>query len=288
MMMASEWINRTEYPFQPHFLEVADGRMHYVDEGRGAPVVMVHGTPTWSFLYRRLIARLTDTHRVVAPDHIGFGLSDKPREWSARPEDHARNLETLIERLRLEGVTLVVHDFGGPVGLSYAIKHPANVSRLVLFNTWMWSLAGDKAITRGSRLFGGALGRVLYKNLNFSPRVLMRSVMGDKSKLTPEAHRHYTAAFPTRRDRHAPWALARELTGSGGWYESLWRERGRIEAKPALLLWGMKDPAFGPDYLQRWKGLFIDAEAVEFPAAGHFVQEEEGANLVPIIRNFLK
>src|SRR5512146_856837 len=112
--MNTSWINQNEYPFQSHFLDLAPGRMHYVDEGQGETILMVHGTPTWSFLYRRLIKELSPDYRVVAPDHLVFGLSDKPESFSYLPRDHAGNLTCLIESLNLKGITLVVHDFGGP------------------------------------------------------------------------------------------------------------------------------------------------------------------------------
>jgi haloalkane dehalogenase len=268
------------------YLDVPGGRLHYLDAGTGAPLVMVHGTPTSSYLYRHLVAGLSAEYRVIAVDHLGFGLSDKPRDGAYRPADHARNLAALIESLGLRDITLVVHDFGGPIGLSYAIEHPDNVRALVLFNTWMWSLAGTPA-EKASRMLSGALGRFLYTRLNFSPRVLLKAAFGDKSKLTPEVHRHYMAAFPSPGQRHAPWVLARELMGSTEWYEELWRRRAAIAGKPALLLWGMKDPAFGPDALARWRGELRAARVVEFPEAGHFVQEEAPSAAVRDIRAFL-
>ena len=127
--MDKSWIDPLQYPFQPHYIAVGAGQMHYVDEGRGKPIVMVHGTPTWSFMYRHLIKGLSDDFRVIAPDHIGFGLSDKPENWSYKPIDHAKNLAYLIESLGLEDITLVVHDFGGPIGLAYAVENPQNVSQ---------------------------------------------------------------------------------------------------------------------------------------------------------------
>ena len=114
--------------------------LHYIDEGRGDPVVMVHGTPTWSFLYRHVVKGLSKNYRCIAPDHIGFGLSDKPQGWSYTIEAQAKNLQVLLDSLDLEDITLVVHDFGGPIGLSYAIENPEKVSRLVIMNTWLWSL----------------------------------------------------------------------------------------------------------------------------------------------------
>jgi haloalkane dehalogenase len=267
-------------------MDVDGGRMHYVDEGEGKPLVLVHGTPTWSFLYRHLIMDLSRDYRVIAVDHIGFGLSDKPGSWSYRPADHARNLATLVDRLGLEDITLVVHDFGGPIGLDYAIEHPENVSALVLFNTWMWSLAGTPA-EKASNFMAGPVGRFLYKRLNFSPRVLVKAAFGDKRKLTREVHRHYIEAFPTPASRQGAWVLAKELIRSSEWYESLWRRRERIADKPALLLWGMRDPTFRADSLARWREALRNARVVECAEGGHFVPEEAPGEAVAEIRAFL-
>lgn len=287
-MTDTAWPDRAEYPFAPHHFESGDGRMHYVDEGEGEPVVLVHGTPTWSFLYRHLIRALSRSHRVIAPDHLGFGLSEKPADAPYHPEDHARRLEALLEHLALEGITLVVHDFGGPIGLSYAVRHPGRVRRLVLFNTWMWSLAGDRSVERASRLLGGPVGRFLYTRLNFSPRVLIPALVGDRSRLSREAHRHYVEAFPSAKERVAPWVFARELLGSAEWYDSLWGRRDRLREIPALIVWGMRDRAFGPAVLERWREALPGARVARIEGAGHLVQEEEGEALVPVIAGFLR
>lgn len=286
--MDESWIDRGEYPFRSRSFPTQDGRLHYVDEGEGPPVVLVHGTPTWSFLWRHLIRGLSGSHRVVAVDHLGFGLSDKPEGAPYRPADHARRLAALLDHLDLRDVALGVHDFGGPIGLSYAIERPERVSRLILLNTWMWSLADVPAARTARSLARSALGRLLYRRLNVSPRVLMKAVMGDRRKLTPAIHRHYVKAFPGPRERVAPWVLAGELAGSSEWYDSLWRRREALVGKPALLLWGMKDPTFTPDYLRRWLGVLESPTVVELPEAGHFVQEEEGERLVPVIEGFLR
>ena len=285
-MSTPDWIARSEYPFAPHYLEVDGGRMHYVDQGQGHPIVFVHGTPTWSFLYRHLIKELSKSYRCIAPDHIGFGLSDKPADWAYRPEDHARNLRTLIEHLGLHDITLVVHDFGGPIGLSYAVEQQENVSRIVLFNTWMWSLRGDARVERVSRVVSGGLGKFLYMRLNFSPRVLFKAAMGDKTKLAKTIHRHYIDVFPSARERTGPWMLARALLGSSDWYNNLWQQRARIADKPTLILWGMKDPTFGERDLHHWQELFTNAQTITFLGAGHFVQEEEEPGTV--VHSFLE
>ena len=286
-MSNATWIDRNDYPFASHYFQTPAGRMHYLDEGSGSPVVMVHGTPTWSYLYRDLIRKISRHHRVIAADNLGFGLSDKPEGWSYRPQDHARNLELLIGHLGLRDITLVVHDFGGPIGLSYAVAHPQNVARLVLFNTWMWSLRGNTMVEKGSGFFGGGLGKFLYTKMNFSPKVLLKSFYGDKSKLTPNIHRHYLAPFASSSDRMSTWIFAKELIGSSDWFNGLWENRGRIASIPALLLWGMKDPSFDKEALARWKGLFLDATVMEFPDAGHFVQEEAPEKAAAAVEKFI-
>lgn len=268
------WLDRDLYPFTPNTFKTEHGQMHYVDEGDGPPVVLVHGTPTWSFLWRSLIRALAKTHRVVAPDHLGFGLSDKPPGAPYRPEDHAARLTALLEHLGLRDVTLVVHDFGGPLGLSYAIQHAANVRALVLYNTWLWSRADDPAMVRASRLLGGSFGRFLYTRFNLSPRVLLPALFAERSKLTRAVHHHYLRPFPNVHSRRAPAALARELIGSSAWFDQLWKGRDALAEKPALLVWGEKDSAFGMRDLQRWQEALPKAVTVRYPGAGHFVQEE--------------
>jgi haloalkane dehalogenase len=283
----TDWVDREVYPFESHYLDLSVGRMHYIDEGEGDVILMVHGTPTWSFLYRHLISGLQDNYRVVAPDHLGFGLSDKPSDYSYRPADQAQNLHAFIDALDLKDITLVVHDFGGPIGLSYAVSQPQNVRRLLLFNTWMWSLNDyrDKAIL--GRIFGSPLGRWLYKRFGFSVNVILPGAYGDRSTLTPDIHNQYRHPLNDGNARHATWVYARELLDSSDWYDSLWARREVLADKPVLLLWGMKDPAFGPKYLERWRELFNDAQTHEFPDTGHFVQEEQGETLLPIISEFL-
>ena len=282
------WVDRTLYPYTPHAFVTPEGTMRYVDVGSGPAVVLVHGTPTWSFLYRTLIARLARTHRVIAVDHLGFGLSDKPADAAYRPEDHARRLEALLDSLALPTVALVVHDFGGPIGLAYALRHPERVRQVVVFNSWLWSLADDPRVVRAARLASGPVGRFLYRRLNFSPRWLIPLVMGDRRRLDPAAHAHYVRPFPTAATREAPLALARALAGSSPWYDGLWSGRERLRGLPMLLLWGMRDPTFGPAALARWQEAFPNARTVEFPDSGHFVLEERSADAVEQVAGFFE
>ena len=284
---APAWLDRSLYPFTSHYFHSADGRMHFVDEGSGPPIVMVHGTPTWSFLHRHLIARLARRHRVIAVDHLGFGLSDKPPKAPYAPSDHAARLVALLDVLDVSDATFVVHDFGGPVGLGAALQRLERVEHLVLFNTWMWSLSDDPTIVRGARLLGGRMGQLLYRRFGFAVNVMMPMAVGDRRVLTPAIRRHYSAPLATPNDRSATWACARALLGSSDWFDRLWEQRERLRGKPMLLLWGMKDPTFGASYLERWRREFPKAHAHTFRTSGHFVPEEVPAEIVPIIDQFI-
>ncbi|HEU4322432.1 MAG TPA: alpha/beta fold hydrolase [Roseiflexaceae bacterium] len=281
-------IDRTEYPFESRFLPLTAGRMHYVDEGQGRPVVLVHGTPTWSFLYRHLIAGLSQTHRCIAPDHLGFGLSDRPADGDESPAAHARNLAELIERLDLRDVTLVVHDFGGPIGLSYAIEHPRTVRQIVLFNTWLWSLKGRWLYEAAASLARGPLGGLVFERLGLEARLVLPAVFGDRRRLTRAAHQQYLRVLATPEARRGTRALARHLIDSSAWYAGLWERNGRLRTIPTLVLWGMRDPVFPPEALERWRTTLLDAQIVPFDDVGHFVPEEKGAELVPVVKYFLE
>ena len=285
--MTPAWLDPREYPFESRWLDTAAGRVHYVDEGEGPGVLMVHGTPTWSFLYRRLIASLRARYRCVAPDLPGFGLSERPAGWSYRPQDQARIVVELVERLGLKDITLVVHDFGGPIGLPYALEHPENVCRLVLFNTWMWSLRGDRRLELSARLFDSALGRVLYERTGFSLRVLWRTAVKDPRAHAPGVWAHYRGPMEHRATRHATWVYARELLGASEWYASLWSRRDRLAKIPALLAWGLHDPAFGA-FLPRWRSVFQRAEVLPLEGCGHAPPEERADAVLPVLERFLE
>jgi pimeloyl-ACP methyl ester carboxylesterase len=281
------WLDTKEYPFTSRWLELPSGRLHYVDEGQGRPLVMVHGTPDWSFLWRHLIKALAPRYRCVALDNLGFGLSDRPPGSWYLPENQAANLKTLIERLGLRDVTLVLHDFGGPFGLNYAIDQTHNVRSLVLMNTWMWSLADDRRVARFARLAGSRLGRYLYLTWNASARVVMKRAFGDRKRLTPRIHAHYLAPFPDPASRAATWAYARALLGSREWFDRIWKRRERLADLPALILWGMKDPALRERDLTRMQSAFRRAEVVRLPDVGHFPPEEAPDRLAMLVGGFL-
>jgi haloalkane dehalogenase len=282
------WVDREAFPFRSRFLEVTPGRrVHYVDEGQGDVVLFVHGTPTWSFEWRHCIRELSQTHRCIAMDNLGFGLSDRPRAFDYAPESHARVLRAFVERLGLSDITLVVHDFGGPIGLPLALEQPSVVRRLVVLNTWMWSFDDDPEMVRKARIASGGVGRLLYRYANVSLRVLTPYAYADRAKLTPRIHQQYLAPFRDAESRERVlWPLARAILGSSRHYDSLWRLRDRLLSVPALVMWGMKDPAFPPAHLTRWNVVLPQATILELPV-GHWPQEESPGEVESAMRDFL-
>jgi haloalkane dehalogenase len=298
-------VDRAAYPFADRWIDLPAGRMHYVDEGPGAPgtagteggargdaaggaLLFVHGTPTWSFEWRHPIRALSGAIRCVAPDHLGFGLSERPAAFPYTPEAHAENLAAFVRALDLRDITLVVHDFGGPIGLPLALAGDGRVKRLVVINSWMWSFAGDKAMERLGRLAGTGLWRFLYRHANLSLKMLMPYAYGDKRRLTPAIHAQYLARFPDADSRgRVLWALAKSLLGSGAHYASLWDRRADLARLPALIVWGLKDRAFPPPFLARWKEVLPGARVVELAGAGHWPQEEEPEAVAAALRGFL-
>ncbi|MBL8742263.1 MAG: alpha/beta fold hydrolase [Myxococcales bacterium] len=280
------WLDRGLYPFAPRSFATPAGTMRYVDVGRGRPVVISHGTPSWSFEWREVIARLAESHRVIVPDHLGFGLSDKPADVSVlTPRAHAERLASLVRSLDVSGAILVGHDFGGPIGVAALLSERQRYSALVLSNTWLWSLAERADVRRLSRLVASPIGKLLYLGLNASPRWIVPAAFGDKSRLTPAVHRHYTAPFPRWSARLAPWKLGVELHGSAEFYEESWARRNELAALPARIVWGEADPTFGAAELERLASALPEATIERLPGVGHFTAEEAAPALVAAVQS---
>ncbi len=282
--MSLEWLDRKEYPFGSHFYQTPAGKMHYLDEGSGDPIVFVHGNPSWSYQYRNVIKRMSKDHRCIAPDLIGFGLSEKPMEWSYLPEDHARILESFLESLDLKNITLIVGDCGGPIGLSYAIEHPERIKNIVITNTWLWSVKNDWYYQAFSKFVGGPIGRFLIRKRNFFARDIVRAAFGDKRKLTKEIHSHYLSPLADPKDRKGSWVFPKEIIGSSDWLQTLWDRHDVLNDKNVLIAWGMKDIAFREKELNRWIGAFPNSKVVRYPDAGHYVAEIRPDDLSQEIR----
>lgn len=273
--METSWVNRDLFPFESRYIDIDGRRMHYVDEGAGTPIVFSHGTPEWSFGWRDLIKSLRGQFRCIAPDLLGFGLSDKPSDADYSVQAHARRFEQFIEKLGLQDLCLAGNDFGLSIALAYAVRHPENVQRFSLFNGWMWPLDTDPHYARPARWMRSWLGRQLYLRFNFPVRVIMPAAYGDKRRLTPEVHRHYKMALPSPEARRAAYAFSAELLDAGPFWADLWSQVDCLAAKPGLIFWGMKDSFVPPYELEKWQNALPQARVIRLEQAGHFVQEEE-------------
>lgn len=284
----NSWIDRKEYPFQSKFITSKFGDIHYIDEGKGEVLLFIHGNPNWSFGYRELIKHFSKKYRCIAIDHIGFGLSDKPYGASYLPQFHAENLEWFIDELKLLNITLFVHDWGGPIGISYAVKHPKNIKGIVAFNSWFWSIKGEKTLEIFSKFLGSSLGRNLCRYFNFFPKVLMKADVGDKRKYSNTTHQHYVKPFPTPNSRKGTWIFPKAFLTEDKWLDSLWTNRDKILEISVLLLWGMKDKAFPQHFLDKWKETFPNNRSVKYDYSGHNAPEEIGKDAINEVADFLK
>lgn len=264
------WLDRKEYPFKSNYFDLPIGKMHYLDEGKGNPIVFVHGNPGWSFEFRNVIKELSKTNRCISNDHIGFGLSDKPFEWNYLPKNHADNFEKLINHLNLENITLVVNDWGGPIGLSYALKYPEKIKHIVITNTWMWSAKDDPYYQKFSNFMGGPVGRFLIRNFNFFGRVIIKKCIVDKKNYHPAIYKH----LETPKDRKGCWTFPKQIIASSDWLESLWKKRGNLDKIPKTLIWGIKDIAFREEDFNKWKNEFEFKKVIKLDKVGHYPHEE--------------
>ncbi len=286
--MTYPWLDRTAYPFKSNIFEVNGHQLHYIDEGTGETILFVHGTPSWSFDYRNIIKSLKNHYRCIAIDHIGFGLSDKPEHYDYSTKNHSNTLEKFILDKQLQDITLVVHDFGGSIGLNFAIHHPEKIQHLVILNSWLWSNKTDPDFIKFSKMLKSPLLPFLYKYLNFSPRFILPKSFGDH-KITKKILRQYTKPFANKTERNGALGFARSLLNDQDWFEELWNKKQGISNKPTLFIWGMKDPVIKPPQLEKFLSGFPHSTAVKLETCGHFPQEEQpelvGQSIHTFIRN---
>ena len=277
------WVDGDLYPFEDHW---HDG-VHYVDEGSGRPVLMVHGNPTWSFLYRDVIRGLSgEDFRCVALDLPGFGLSQAPDGFTFHPQEHATAVARLVERLDLRDYVLFGQDWGGPIGLAAAGRDPSRVAGLVLGNTWAWSVAGTPAAHAWALSIGGPAGRRAVERLNAFVRVAMR-FGAHAGRPTGRVMEHYERPFPTPRSRRPTWVFARAVTGASTWLEHEVEPALRaLSDRPALLPWGTRDPVFPLADRDRLARELQRATLHDLPGAGHFIQEDAPGEIALAVRQW--
>jgi pimeloyl-ACP methyl ester carboxylesterase len=283
----AKWLDTRSYPFESNFMAADGGRMHYIDTPGDQPVIFVHGWPTWSFEFRGIIRSLSrDNIRCIAPDLIGFGLSDKPENWSYSAAAQGRNIAQLVRHLDLKNVILVGHDFGGPVALSYAYEDLDRVSGLVLMNTWMWGLKQDPAALKAAKIAEGPLGRMAYLSMNAGPK-LIKNMFCDRSKFTEAIQEAYDGPFLNKQDRHGVMKTAIHLDTDDAWFGELWAQRELLLEKKMMLVWGTQDPIHGEKALNRIWHEFPLAEVEQIPDCGRMLVEEHPELVAEAIRGFV-
>ncbi|HEX6764663.1 MAG TPA: alpha/beta fold hydrolase, partial [Polyangiaceae bacterium] len=259
----------------------------YLDEGSGPAVVFVHGTPSWSYDFRALIAKLRTRYRCIALDHLGFGLSDRPTRVDDPLAMHTTNLERLLAKLGVDRYALVAHDFGGPIALPLALAHPERLRALCLMNTWAWSLDEDPQFSKLRRFAGSSLVRFLYRYANFSARVMVKSSWGTRVPLTKNRHRHFTGLFPNRASREGTWAFAKSLVTEDARYDAIGARLGGLAGVPSLVVWGTADRFVGAPHLARWKRELPHARFLELDGVGHFPEDEAPDDILAALEPLL-
>lgn len=282
-----------EYPFQSRFWQHNGLRYHYLDEGpRDAPVLlMLHGNPTWSFYYRHLTAALRNQYRVIVPDHMGCGLSDKPQHYAYTLQQHIDNLAALLDHLQINRFSLLVHDWGGAIGMGYAVEHPEAIETITIFNTaafFIPRLPKRIAVCRVP-----ALGAMLVRGLNGFVLGSLLFGTAQHRRFSRAARAGYVAPYHSWAARVAIHRFVQDIPMETGHPTRRTLNRieaglGRLNTKPMLICWGERDFCFtSRDFLPEWETLFPQAEVHRFGQAGHFVLEDAPEAIMPPLRAFL-
>lgn len=290
-------ILRGKWPYQPRYANVNGWRMHYIDEGQGDPVVLLHGNPTWGFLYRDMIEPIVSSgRRVIVPDMIGFGLSEKPtREHAHSLDGHAANLVALMRQLDLNRITLVCHDWGGPTGLSFAMSNPARVRALTIMSTWAWALPAADFHTRifpWRMMHAPLVGPYLLgQHRALAGRGIYLSVV-DREKFARNAQSAYEAVLSDPASRLLTWVWPRWIPldeSARARHRFDWLEQELSKSKlPTLIVWGREDEVFDAEtFSNRFKQMLPHAEGPHLVTGRHFLQEDSGPEIADLITAFL-
>ncbi len=281
---------RRAYPFESHYHTVGDHKLHYVDEGEGAPVVMLHGNPTWSFYYRRLASALKGQCRVIVPDHMGCGFSDKPQNYNYTLEAHISNMENLLDGLDLENITLVVHDWGGAIGLGYAVRHPEKIGKIVILNTSAFYSPVIPFRISLCRL--PLFGALAVRGLNIFARAALTMAVHDRGRMTPEVKEAYLMPYDSWANRIAIHRFVQDIPhfpddASYAVLKEIEEKLPALKEKPILIQWGGLDWCFDRTFLDGWRECFPRADVDVYDDAAHYVLEDAHERIIPRVREFL-
>ena len=288
-------VNAQQYPFTGKFLALAGGvKLHYLDEGIGETVVMLHGNPSWSFYYRNLALALRANNRVIVPDHIGCGLSDKPGDdsYDYTLQRRVDDIEFLLDSLGLkENITLVVHDWGGMIGMAYAVRHPERIKKLVILNTGAFFLPQGKSFPWALRLCRTPLGALLIRGGNAFARAAAW-VGCKRNPMDAKMRAAYTAPYNSWQNRIATLRFVQDIPlapGDKAWQTAQRTQDGlaALSSVPMLLCWGLKDFVFDSHFLDEWQRRFPAAKVHRFENCGHYILEDAEPEVIPLITNFI-
>lgn len=270
------------YPFVSRWFDGAGPRVHYIDEGKGAAVVMLHGNPTWSFLYRKVIKELGGQFRCIAMDYPGFGLSERPSDYGYTAAEHAHVIGELVDHLNLDEFMVMGQDWGGPIGMTIALERADRVAGMVFANTWYWPAQGSLATFSVVMSTPPAQWLILRRNafVNF---IMPRSVA---TPMEPAVFKTYQEAQPTPEARRGVAEFPRQIRRARPMLEHLASSAPKmLGGKPMELVWAMKDPAFGnAAVLARWQRDFPSAHLTKLESANHYIQEDAPAALADAVR----
>jgi len=284
------------YPFKSNFMDKNGLKYHFLDEGKGSPVVMIHGNPTWSFYFRNLVKALSTKYRIIVPDHIGCGLSDKPdiKTYDYRLKSRVNDLTSLIEHLKLnEKITLVVHDWGGMIGMAYAVKNPDKIRKIVITNSAAFFPPEGKHLPLSLKILKNSKIFAAIAVQGFNLFALGALYMASKKRLTKEVKKGLTIPYNCWKNRIATLKFVQDipLTKKDISYKLVKNVDSnlyRLSLIPMLICWGEKDFVFDNTYLAEWKNRFPNAIVHSFSDAGHYLIEDMPDEIIPLIKNFLK
>jgi len=271
------------FPFASRFADVAGARVHYLDEGTGPVLLMIHGNPTWSYLFRRLVPQLRDSFRCIAPDLPGFGLSTAPPGYGFLPEEHARVLSAFVEALGLASFTPVVQDWGGPIGLYVAGLDPARVERLVVGNTFCWPVNGDFHFEMFSRTMGGPVGKIAIRRWNAFVNLLIPAGI-KRERVTPAIMEAYRRPLPTPERRMPSYIFPRSILHSRAFLATCATALEALREKPALIVWGDADIAFRAQERERFEAALPNHRTIPLSRAGHYIWEDAPDEIAAALR----
>ncbi|MCA9079887.1 MAG: alpha/beta fold hydrolase [Planctomycetaceae bacterium] len=279
-----------EYPFTPRRFAVEGGELSYVDEGSGPVILCSHGNPTWSFAWRKLITAFAPTHRVIAVDHMGMGLSAQPQDYAYRLEQHIANLGQLIEHLDLRDITLIGHDWGGCIGMGAAGRDPDRFRQFVMMNTAAFRSQAIPLRIAVCRI--PMLGAIGVRGLNLFSRAALTMAVANQQVMTPVVRRGYLYPYSNWQHRIAVHRFVQDipLNESHPSYQTLLNvELGlsQFADRRMLLCWGEQDWCFTLQFLAEWQQRFPNAETLRLPYAGHYLFEDDPAALIERIRAWL-